>query len=648
MPHELKRRHLGTARGPGDRDRDREPGSPPEPPATRDAVTGAISWLGATFLVIGLVFLTVQAVDQQWIEADVAVVMVTVLSLTLTGAALAVHVRAPQGPVAPAVLTAGVLGLYAVIMIMALGLQWFSTGTAASLTTAAAVLALGIARVWDRQWLVAVLLAAGVPSLTILTSVIALEGSHSVAGAGGLLLLGLAGWTSALRRAWIAVDAVAAVVFMTGISYAPLGISLTGATAVTTAAAITGVGVVALAGVTGKYGSASTAVVASLLTRWIPASAVPVAALLLYPDPDPVGRGTGGIPAAAWCALGVAVLTCAVPVARELTHRDALTAPARPVGPAHRAPGVPVFYPGYPPSQAPADLSGRLPAPTPGRSRDNAQGHPPAYLPAPAVGTPAPPPAPAPATPGLPPYPGWPPPPLPQVSAAVADSMRTGFCTGTAATTLALTVLYVSTAQFWWPLLLIALLAAMMWFTPPLPSALYRVLGVWTLLVSVPLLIPAWDPAAGYVGEFTWLPALLYLPLAGLVLGRAIPLHLTQTSAAVVAGVLLVAGSSALPLIARTLTDTGTSFMVGHLTVSVLWMLTGVYLLTRVDATAGLGVTALATAKLVLFDLSTLDGLIQVAAFILCGLILLVCAAFRERGGRRAEQEHTPPASPAS
>jgi uncharacterized membrane protein len=43
--------------------------------------------------------------------------------------------------------------------------------------------------------------------------------------------------------------------------------------------------------------------------------------------------------------------------------------------------------------------------------------------------------------------------------------------------------------------------------------------------------------------------------------------------------------------------------------------------------TAGLALTGAATAKLLLFDLATLDGIFRVAAFIIVGLVLLSMGA---------------------
>ncbi|MEV0294471.1 DUF2339 domain-containing protein [Nocardia sp. NPDC050710] len=78
-------------------------------------------------------------------------------------------------------------------------------------------------------------------------------------------------------------------------------------------------------------------------------------------------------------------------------------------------------------------------------------------------------------------------------------------------------------------------------------------------------------------------------------------------------------------------------FVIGHSAATILWMaaataalLYGLRNLSRSDAVAkvalgsGLLVTAAALAKLFLFDLATLDGLVRVAAFLVVGVLLLL------------------------
>nr|WP_198428770.1 DUF2339 domain-containing protein [Nocardia bovistercoris] len=94
-------------------------------------------------------------------------------------------------------------------------------------------------------------------------------------------------------------------------------------------------------------------------------------------------------------------------------------------------------------------------------------------------------------------------------------------------------------------------------------------------------------------------------------------------------------------------------FVVGHSAATILWMAAataalfyGLRNLARSTAVAkvalgsGLLVTAAALAKLFLFDLATLDGLVRVAAFLVVGVLLLVAGtryarAFAEAGATR-------------
>ncbi|NKY36577.1 DUF2339 domain-containing protein [Nocardia speluncae] len=101
--------------------------------------------------------------------------------------------------------------------------------------------------------------------------------------------------------------------------------------------------------------------------------------------------------------------------------------------------------------------------------------------------------------------------------------------------------------------------------------------------------------------------------------------------------------------------DAADGFVVGHSVSTIIWMAGALaallYGLRRLSAEAsatvkvalgsGLLVTAAALAKLFLFDLSTLDGLIRVAAFLMVGILLLVAGtryarAFAETGSRES------------
>jgi uncharacterized membrane protein len=102
-----------------------------------------------------------------------------------------------------------------------------------------------------------------------------------------------------------------------------------------------------------------------------------------------------------------------------------------------------------------------------------------------------------------------------------------------------------------------------------------------------------------------------------------------------VAGGLIVYAVTAFTVTAGVLVGgTGAGFLAGHMVATICWIAMAaalfVYALRltnrerrAVPITAGLALTAAATAKLFLFDLATLDGISRVATFIVVGLVLL-------------------------
>lgn len=94
------------------------------------------------------------------------------------------------------------------------------------------------------------------------------------------------------------------------------------------------------------------------------------------------------------------------------------------------------------------------------------------------------------------------------------------------------------------------------------------------------------------------------------------------------AGVTLYGAATAVLSIGLLISPDRTGFLVGHTLVTVSWTIGALVLLTRgIDLVtarvAGLALVGAALAKLVLFDLSSLDGMARVAAFLVAGLILL-------------------------
>ena len=117
------------------------------------------------------------------------------------------------------------------------------------------------------------------------------------------------------------------------------------------------------------------------------------------------------------------------------------------------------------------------------------------------------------------------------------------------------------------------------------------------------------------------------------------------TTVTVIAGVVALYGFTAATVTIGVSLGGGTGFTVGHTVATIAWMVIATALLLRglrigdnahAVLAVGLSLTAAALAKLFLFDLATLDGLLRVAAFIGVGLLLLIAGtryarAFAER-----------------
>lgn len=72
-------------------------------------------------------------------------------------------------------------------------------------------------------------------------------------------------------------------------------------------------------------------------------------------------------------------------------------------------------------------------------------------------------------------------------------------------------------------------------------------------------------------------------------------------------------------------------YMFAQVVISIGWMGAGVYALNRRHNVVGLALAGFATMKLVFFDLSVLGGLVQVIAFLVSGIALLVAAMARDK-----------------
>jgi hypothetical protein len=103
----------------------------------------------------------------------------------------------------------------------------------------------------------------------------------------------------------------------------------------------------------------------------------------------------------------------------------------------------------------------------------------------------------------------------------------------------------------------------------------------------------------------------------------------------------------------------GGGFLAGHMAATICWIVMAAALfvyaqrVTTRDArtapiTAGLALTAAATAKLLLFDLGTLDGMFRVVVFIVVGLVLLAMGAgyarsLAQNDSADSQQRHASP-----
>ncbi|MGO1950500.1 MAG: hypothetical protein ACTH1D_12765 [Mycobacteriaceae bacterium] len=515
---------------------------PPAPPARprrseRDRVTLAVSILGAVITVIGLVFLAVQAFSRGWLGPASAVSGATALCVLLIGASFVMHRRSPAGHTAPALLTAGILGLHTDIWVMVFGLDWLGSAPGVAVGALVSVGGIGVAWAWRRQALAATLIVAGAAVITP-TVLHVLDVSDSAPfESASLLVLALVGIAGTWRRNWN-VAAVCA-----GASFAVAAILLAGDgnLALLTAGAAAGITVSAWLTFSPPPQNTGTAG----LARWIPVSVVPVLLLL----------GSGEKHWNDWAvtvaALAIAAGTAALPALWSVGSGTSL----RPAAVA-AAPGSPV------------------------------------------------------------------------------DSLRAAVYCGTAGVVLVFMVRQddpYSTGALWWMLGLVALAAGVVLIGDRLPVPLvWSVSGV-AALYCLPRLVPAWLLDYDVSPLAMWPPLVAVAVPGGLLLWRANGLGATpQVTTALRAGLLIVV-TSAIPLVCLSISGSGTGFMVGHLVMSVLWMGLGVAALLRGTGMVGLGIAGLASAKLVFYDLSALSGLIQVAAFVICGVILLASAVLRDR-----------------
>ncbi len=173
---------------------------------------------------------------------------------------------------------------------------------------------------------------------------------------------------------------------------------------------------------------------------------------------------------------------------------------------------------------------------------------------------------------------------------------------------------------------------------PLLGGAVFAGLGLLLAVEAIPPRLLAYAPSLEIRTAGTLVGAMLTALVLALV-AVALPWVATRRGvlaepgkspvALVVAGLVLLYAAAAFVLCAALLvSQTPTGFLFGHTVVTVSWTVAALVLLVRgIDVLplriAGLVLVGAAVAKLVLFDLSALDGIARVAAFIGAGLVLL-------------------------
>ncbi|MGY1864799.1 MULTISPECIES: DUF2339 domain-containing protein [Nocardia] len=188
-------------------------------------------------------------------------------------------------------------------------------------------------------------------------------------------------------------------------------------------------------------------------------------------------------------------------------------------------------------------------------------------------------------------------------------------------------------------------------------GAAFAVLGGFALLnIASPEVLASQHRSETNLGVATVLGAVLALGLVAVALWCARRMAGSaagsewQWITASVAGLYAVTATTVSIGVA---TGTPNGFLIGHSGATILWMaaatgalLFGLRRLATAPAVAklalgsGLPVTAAALAKLFLFDLATLDGLVRVAAFLVVGILLLLAGtryarAFADAGASR-------------
>lgn len=219
------------------------------------------------------------------------------------------------------------------------------------------------------------------------------------------------------------------------------------------------------------------------------------------------------------------------------------------------------------------------------------------------------------------------------------ENASTGFYVACAALALSMTREYLDGGPVIFGFVFMALAVGLVWALPRVEPKAAAIAIIGGLLMALQDTVMAWAGAGrGPRGAMEW-ESVVFIALGaaiavGMLVKRkqlGVPEDLAELALFVIA---LFQISAIVPAVFLLVSHTEISYMVAQLVISVAWMFIGIRLINHKGEAyrkAGLTLTLLATAKLVFFDLSVLGGLVQVIAFIVSGVILLVAAFNREK-----------------
>ncbi|GAA2339082.1 DUF2339 domain-containing protein [Saccharopolyspora halophila] len=166
-----------------------------------------------------------------------------------------------------------------------------------------------------------------------------------------------------------------------------------------------------------------------------------------------------------------------------------------------------------------------------------------------------------------------------------------------------------------------------------LGSAVYALVGFWIAVANeAPISAMLWfregTGVPGLVAGLLITAVAVALPVAGAGIGKLGRLPGSMAAWAVALIAALYGTASAIMAACLLVSEARGAFLAGHILITLCWVIAAIAMLLRGVRIkhlriGGMVLTAVALAKLLLFDLATLDGFARVIAFLCAGLFLL-------------------------